>query len=109
MKSPGQVFEGALHPLACHEDDFINTGGVIKSLPGVGHHRPAGDLQKELVEVPPHAGSLAGGDDDGAGHSSFEMARAIMDSKVNTKNSKLDCRPPVHHFELDRDAAVEGV
>ena len=60
--------KGALHAVAHDQDDFVNERRAVESLPGVGDERAAGDGQKQLVRLPPHAGAFAGGDDDGGGH-----------------------------------------
>ena len=68
MKLGGKPGKFRLHTIAHHENDFGNTAGLVKPLPSVSHHRPAGDLEPEFIHAGSHAGALASGNDDGGRH-----------------------------------------
>jgi len=55
---PGKVVEGFLHAGTHHQYDLVDACHRVQTLPGVGHHRLAGQVQEQLVDTGPHAGAL---------------------------------------------------
>ncbi len=63
-----QFLKFRLHAVPHHQHDFIHGIGFGEALPSVRDDRPARDFQKKFVDVRPHAGAPAGGDDNGGNH-----------------------------------------
>ncbi len=58
--------EGGREVGSNHEDEFVDGGGMIEALPGMGDEGAVGDGEEEFIAS--HAGAVTGGDDDGADH-----------------------------------------
>ena len=62
------VFEGAFHARAHHNHDLVDIRRGVERAPCVRYDRPARDIEEQFVDVRPHAGASAGGNDNGGDH-----------------------------------------
>ena len=88
-KFRANLTEGGLHPGAHHENDVIDTGSGIELHPGVCDDGLARDFEEQLIDVRPHAGAAAGGDDDGAGHAVQSPKSKVQSREITEGEESL--------------------